>query len=384
MELACGLDVHKDSIFVCIHNGNEVVYSGKFGVTTPELTKLAETLTLYSNPPTCMESTSVYWIPVWNILEEAGIPLSLVNPYFIKQLPGRKSDVKDAEWIAVCVLKDLITPSYVPCKKIQQLRMYDRRIHDLNKELTLKRTKLDSVLQRCNIRISNYVSSTDGKGYTGVVAKLASGDSDPESLVKCIHPRTINKHGRDVVLAALTGCVTDVDSDIISQLKGEIDLAMSHKSECQKKMERICAESFPEQYKNIQTIPGVKPRTATAIIAEVGSDVDSFKDAAHLCSWAGLAPRNDESAGKLKSRRITKGNKYLRQTLIECAWAASRTRGTFLNKFSHTQTVVRRKNVMKVRVAIARKLLTSIWYILHDGVPYSAPAANKSDINPEA
>ena len=135
-------------------------------------------------------------------------------------------------------------------------------------------------------------------------------------------------------------------------------------------MEELCNKWFPEQMKNLQTVPGVSLRSATSVIAELGTDMSSFEDATHLVSWSGLKPRNDESAGKIKSRKITHGNKFLRKTLIECTWAASKTRGCFYNKFSYHQTVVRHKNKMKVQVAIARKMLTAIWFILHNNVPY--------------
>ena len=150
----------------------------------------------------------------------------------------------------------------------------------------------------------------------------------------------------------------------------EIDLAQRHRDECQSRMDAICQQHFPEQLKNLQTIPGIKGRSATAIIAEVGTDVSSFQDAAHLVSWCGLKPRNEESAGKIKARSITHGNRFLRKTLIECAWAAAKTQGCFLNKFSYYQTVVRKKNKMKVQVAIARKILTAVWYVMHDNVAY--------------
>ena len=153
-------------------------------------------------------------------------------------------------------------------------------------------------------------------------------------------------------------------------MRDEVILAKKHRDECVSKMEELCNKWFPSQIKNLQTIPGVKVRSATSIIAELGTDMSSFEDAAHLVSWSGLKPRNEESAGKIKSRKITHGNKYLRQTLIECSWAASNMHGCFYNKFSYQQTVVRRKNKMKVKVAIARKILTAIWFILHDNVVY--------------
>ena len=369
MRTVCGLDVHKDSIFVCILNENGILFQDKIGVLTPDLERLVDVLHEHDATEVCMESTSIYWMPVWRILEPY-FSLKLVNPYFIKQLPGKKSDIKDAEWIATCLLKDLIRGSYVPEDRIQQLRQYDRRLFDLNKEIIYKLTKLDAALQRCNIRISNYVSTTDGKGYKSVVEKIASGEIDPEALTKLIHGRTINRVGRDVITASLTGVITQVDIDVIHQMNEEVKLAQKHKDECLAKMEELCNKWFPKQMENLQTIPGIKQRSATSIIAELGTDMSSFQDAAHLVSWSGLKPRNEESAGKIKSRKITHGNKYLRQTLIECSWAASHKQGCFYNKFSYHQTVVRHKNKLKVQVAIARKMLTAIWFILHDNVAY--------------
>lgn len=369
MRQVCGLDVHKDSVFVCILNENGVVLQEKFGVLTDDLERMVSLLSDYRTTEVCMESTSIYWMPIWRILEPH-FSLKLVNPYFIKQLPGKKSDVKDAEWIATCLLKSLIKGSYVPDESIQQLRQYDRRIFDLNKEITYKLTKLDMALQRCNIRISNYVSNTDGKSYREVVRLISEGHTSATELVKVIHGRTINRVGRDVISASLTGVITETDIEVIRQLWEEVTLANRHKDECQLKMDELCKKWFPKQYENLNTIPGIKGRSATAIIAELGTDMSSFEDAAHLVSWCGLKPRNEESAGKIKSRKITHGNKYLRKTLIECSWSAGKTQGCFYNKFSYQQTVVRKKNKMKVQVAIARKMLTAIWFVLRDNVPY--------------
>ena len=369
MLRVCGLDVHKDSIFVCIMEESGVLFQEKFGVLTTDLTRLLGVMTSYEVSEVGMESTSIYWMPIWRILEPY-VPLKLVNPFFIKQLPGKKSDIKDAEWIATCLLKGLVKGSYVPEDIIQRLRQYDRRIHDLNKECVRKEAKLDAALQRCNIRLSNYVTDTGGKAYLKVVASIADGITDPDLLVKFVHPRTINKHGREVLRASLDGFITDVDIDVIRQLRQEIDLARKHIEECQQKMTALCREYYPAQFDNLQTIPGVRERSATAIIAELGTDMSSFETAGNLVAWAGLKPRNEESAGKIKARKITHGNKYIRQTLIECAWAASRTHGCFYNTFSYTQCIVRHKNKMKVQVAIARKLLVACWYILHDNVRY--------------
>ena len=350
-------------------NGNGEKFEARYGVLTPELEALRQLLLDHEVTEVTMESTSIYWYPVWRVLEGAG-ELKLVNPYFIKQLPGRKSDVWDAAWIAECTLKDLIRGSFVPEALVQRMRQYNRRIFDLNKEKVHKLAKLDALLQRCNIRISNYLSSTDSRGYKEVVRLLSEGVTSPGRLLEALHGRTVNRVGRETLKSALTGVVTETDIDLIEQYRQEIELDDKHLQECQERLTALCQKAFPEEYKNLQTIPGVKERSATSILAEIGADMKMFVTAAALVSWCGLKPRNEESAGKIKSRRITHGNKYIRKTMIECAWGASRTRDCFYSRFSYIQTVLRRKNAMKVKVAVARKMLTTVWHVLKEGVPY--------------
>ena len=375
MRTVCGLDVHKDSVYLCILHGSGEIFENVYGVLTFQLRDMRRVMQSHDVTEVKMESTSVYWIPIWRVLEPY-FRLKLVNPYFIKQLPGRKSDVKDAQWIAECTLKDLVRGSFVPSERIQQLRQYDRRIFDLDAEIVRKLSKLDAVMQRCNIRLSNYVSNTDTKSYKDVVRKLCEGVTDPEELIKEIYSRIINRHGRETILAALTGVVSDAEKDTMRQLRDELDLAEKHKQECMDKMLHICKTYYPEELRRLMTIPGIKERAATSLIAEIGVDMTKFQTAAHLASWSGLKPRNDESNKKIKSRRITHGNVYLRKTIIECAWGASRTKDCFFSRFSYHQTVVRRKNKMKVLVAVARKLLIAVWHVLHDETDYKDFGAN--------
>lgn len=379
MKSVCGLDVHKDSVFLCILHDSGEIFENVYGVLTFQLERMCRDMQLHGVTEVTMESTSIYWIPVWRVLEPH-FHEKLVNPYFIKQLPGRKSDVKDAQWIAECTLKDLVRGSFVPPERIQQLRQYDRRIFDLDAEIVRKLSKLDAVMQRCNIRLSNYVSNTDIKSYKEVVRKLCEGVTAPEVLITHIHGRIVKRHGRETILAALTGVVSDAEKDVMRQLRDELDLAERHKQECMDKMLDICRTCFPEELKRLMTIPGIKERAATSLIAEIGVDMTKFQTAAHLASWSGLKPRNDESNKKIKSRRITHGNVYLRKTIIECAWAASRTKDCFFSRFSFHQTQVRKKNKMKVLVAVARKLLIAIWHVLHDRTDYKDfGAANDCD-----
>ena len=369
MRIVCGLDVHKDSVYLCILSSTGEIVEKVFGVLTFQLAKMRDLMLKHHVQEVGMESTSVYWIPIWRILEPH-FKLKLVNPYFIKQLPGHKSDVKDAQWIAECMLKELVRGSFVPPERIQQLRQYDRRIFDLDDEINRKLSKLDAALQRCNIRLSNYVSNTDSKSYKEVVARISEGITDPKVLVEEIHGRIINRHGRKTIIAALTGVITQADSDMMRQIREEIDIAERHKQECIDKMQEICEKEYSDQLRNLQTIPGVKLRAATSLIAEIGIDMSHFETANHLASWSGLKPRNDESNKVIKSKRITHGNRYLRRTIIECSWAASRTQGCFFSRFSYHQTQVRKKTKMKVQVAISRKLLICAWHILSTNVPY--------------
>ena len=369
MRSVCGLDVHKDSVYLCILSEDGELIEKVFGVLTFQLHQMRDLLLAHHVEKVSMESTSVYWIPIWRILAPH-FHLQLVNPYFIKQLPGHKSDVADAQWIAECTMKNLISSSFVPPEDIQQLRQYDRRIFDLDEEIVRKLSKLDAVMQRCNIRLSNYVSNVDCKSYKDVVRKISEGVTDPEILIEEIHGRIINHHGRETILASLTGVVSQAEIDVLRQLREELDLAEEHKQECLERMLEICQEKYPDELRRLQTIPGVSERTATSLIAEIGTDMSKFETANHLAAWSGLRPRNDESNRKFKSRRITHGNVYLRKNIIQCAWAASRTKDCFFSRFSYHQTQVRKKNKMKVIVAVARKLLVAAWHVIHDKTDY--------------
>lgn len=359
-----GLDIHKDSVYLCImgHDGT-IIFEKTYGVLTPDLRQMCQDMDARGVTEAAMESTAVYWVPVWNELCNS-MELKLVNPYFIKQLPGRKSDIKDAQWIAECLLKNLIKGSFVPVPVVQDMRKLNRRIMDLNEDLTYNTNKLDAALQRCGFRLSNYVSRIKGKSYQSVLSCIIDGERDPGKLIAKVHGRTINKHGRQTIMAAVTGCFSDTDIIIFRQTKAVIDLIEAQMAECQKELTALCGKHFPQQYRRLQTIPGVKERAATAIIAETGVDMKMFVTAASLVGWCGLKPRNDVSNGRYKSRKVTHGNRYLREILIEIAWVASRTRNCFFSNFSYVQTTVKKKSRMKIQVAIARKILVAIWHML--------------------
>lgn len=359
-----GLDVHKDSIYLCIMGHDEaIIFQKTYGVLTPELRQMCQDMVERGVTEAAMESTAVYWVPVWNELCKS-MDLKLVNPFFIKQLPGRKSDVKDAQWIAECLLKNLIKGSFVPEPIVQDMRKLNRRIMDLNDDMTYNCNKLDAAMQRCGFRLSNYVATIKSISYQKVLGAIIGGTTDPEELVKMVHGRTVNKHGRNTIRSAVTASFSKTDIIIFRQTKAVIDTIERQIEECQKELTELCQEHFPEQYRRLQTIPGVKERAATAIIAETGVDMKMFATAACLVGWCGLKPRNDVSNGRCKSRKVTHGNRYLRQILIEIAWAASRTRNCFFSNFCYVQTTVKKKSRMKIQVAIARKILVALWHML--------------------
>lgn len=199
-----------------------------------------------------MESTGIYWMPIWRLLE-SDFKLYLVNLYTIKQLPGRKSDSKNAEWLATCQQKDFIRGSYVPGDTIQQLRQYNCRVFDVTKQLVYIQSKMDAALQRCNIRLSYYVSNVDTKSYREVVRLLSEGETRPDELIKKIHGRTINRCGRENVLTALQGVVPRTDMDMLEKYVEELEMYRRYKAHCLLMMKEICKEYY-QKLEHLQTI----------------------------------------------------------------------------------------------------------------------------------
>lgn len=266
---------------MCIDKGNGEKIQFKAGILTRYLDALRDLPVSHGVGEIAMESTSVYWMPVWRVLE-SDFRLWVVNPHAIRQLPGRKSDVKDAEWIATCLRKELIRGSYVPDATVRQLRQYNRRLSDINRHSVYIQNKTDACLQHCNIRFSNYVSNVDTKSYRDIVTKIAGGKTTAGELIGCVHGRTVNRWGRDVILAALDGVVEQADMDMLAQLKEELDMLRRHKADCLMKMRDICREHYAEESGRLRTIPGVKEPSALQAIAEMGVDMKTFATAAML------------------------------------------------------------------------------------------------------
>ncbi len=360
MKTVSGLDVHKDTIFLCILKENSQKHLQEFSTLTPDIELLREIMLQHNVKEVVMESTGIYWIPVWRILQ-GYFDLKLVNPYFIKQLPGRKTDVKDAQWIAQCGQKDLIRGSYIPEKHIQELRQYERHYVHLCEEVTRKEQEIDRLLHRCNIRITNFASKIGSASVIKVVKAIISGVSQGEELEKCIHGRIRNKH-KEKIRASLTGIVSPADRFLFQQYLQHLELLQLQQEQTLAQMTELCQKYYKEEIQLLLSISGIKPLSAMTILAEIGVSMKTFLTAAALVSWAGLRPRNDESAKKIKSRKILNGNKYLRRILVQCAWAITRKKGCWLKtKF---EQLSQRMSSRKALIAIARKLLVIIWNVL--------------------
>lgn len=366
--IAVGLDIHKDKIFCGIHNGKIFLPVREYSTLTCEIRAMGEYLQQMKADKIAMESTGIYWIAIWNILEEMGFELILVNPYQIKQMPGRKSDVKDAQWIALLLQKDLLRASLVPDEHIRELRTYARKYDKLQKRMTSVLQEMERTLEMCGIRITNYVSNISSKSIRKVIDTIVDGTDDVEHLEELVHSRIRNKH-KEKIRQSLEGCITEHHRFILELLRDEFCLLESQSEKCLERMRTLCREQYREEMSLLQTIPGVGELSSMVIIAETGGDMSKFESSNKFTGWVGLRPRNDESAGKYKSTAITKGNKHLKSTLVQTAWGATRIKGGyFKDKFTR---LAMRKSQKKALIAIARKIGVIIYCVLKEKKPFN-------------
>ncbi|HNX08351.1 MAG TPA: IS110 family transposase, partial [Bacteroidales bacterium] len=376
LKRVCGLDVHKDIIFACVKKGKYQSEIKQFSTTTQGLSELNHWLQGEHVLKVAMESTGVYWMPVWRALEDK-FSLLLVNPYFIKQMPGRKSDVQDAQWIATLADKQLLRGSVVPCKTIRVLRSYLRRYAQLQGQTTRCLQQMEKQLSQCNIKIASLSSTIGSKTVIGIVESISKGNYAPEQLLKLVHGRILNRH-KENVIQSLQGIIEEHDVFLLRQIYEDYQHIERQCNELLAQAQKIAEAHYHEQLNLLQTIPGIKQLSAVIILAELGGNIQLFGSAEQLTGWCGLRPKNDESAGKIKSRSITKGNKYLRRILVQTAWAASRTKTCYLKtKFEQLSI---RKSSKSALIAIARKQLVIIWNVLAKQQVYQEP---KIKLSPE-
>jgi len=363
MKRACGLDVHKDSIFCATFDGKKRDPVKEYSTLTTSIRAMGEALHSEGVDGIAMESTGMYWIPVWNILEEMDFDLILVNPYLIKQMPGRKSDVKDAQWIATLLYNGLLRGSLIPCKEIRELRTYSRKYVKLQQRQTSVLQEMERTMEMCSIRITSFVSNISGKSVLRVIEQIVQGETKPDVLVELIHGRIVNAHTKQNIKESLTGFITEHHRFILELSLQEYKLLIDQSDQCLSKMIELCNEHYEKEMNLLLTIPGISHISAMIVLAETGADMKAFENSGKFSGWTGLRPRNDESAGKYKSTATTKGNRFLRAVLVQIAWAASRTKESyFKEKFNR---LAMRKSRKKALIAIARKVGVIIWNVLY-------------------
>lgn len=365
-----GLDVHKDTVVACVRverDGRVRRETRTFGTMTIDLLGLQQWLADEEVTHVAMEATGVYWKPVWHILEPV-CTLILANPAHIKNVPGRKTDVKDAEWIAELLSHGLVEASFVPPTPIQELRALTRDRRQFHREASQHVQRIQKVLQDANIKVDSVISDVMGKSGRAFLAAIVAGERDPEKLVRLADPRL--HASKQVLKEALRGVVTDRHRAALRRHLAMVDTIDALTAEIDTEVAALL-EPFRHEVEILDTIPGVDIATAEVIVAEVGVDMSRFPTAGHLVSWAGLSPRNDESAGKRRNTRIGKGGQWLKATLVQAAWAAARTKNSHLRALF--LRIKGKRGPKKAAIAVAAEMLRSAWYMLTRDEIYQQP-----------
>jgi transposase len=362
-----GLDVHKDEVVACMRwvEGREVRHEvRRFSTATRGLVELAAWLEESGCTHAAMEATGVYWKPVWHVLE-SHVELVLANAAHVRNVPGRKSDVNDAVWIADLLAHGLIRASFVPPQPIQELRDLTRTRRQLVREIVQHTQRLQRVLEDANVKLGSVISDVVGASGRRIVRALIEGETDGERLASLGSERL--RCSRRELAEALQGCVTDHHRFLLRQHLRTIEQLEATVAEFEARLEAVL-EPFRDDLERLKRIPGISTTAAQVLLGEIGADMTVFPTVGHLLSWAGLCPRLDESAGKHRSTRVRKGAPWLKPVLVQCAWAAGRTKNTYLQ--AQFLRLKARRGPRKAAVAVAASILTAAYHILRDGVDY--------------
>jgi len=370
----CGaLDVHKKLVVACVATpeGKE---TKTFGTMTNDLLELADYLVSKGCTHVAMESTGVYWKPIYNILEGTGIEVLVVNARDIKAVPGRKTDVKDAEWICDLLRHGLLRGSFIPDRPQRELRELVRYRKELVRERAREVNRLQKVLEGANIKLGDVATDVMGKSGQAMIEALVVGETDPELLASLAKGRLKKKS--EQLASALRGLIGPHQRMILGA-------QLEHIRFLDKQIERLNREveermrPFDQAVEAIDEIPGIGRRIAEEVLAETGTNMDQFPSAGHLASWAGLCPGNNESAGKRKSGRTRHGNPHLRQALVEAAQAAAHTKDTYLSAQYHR--IAARRGAKRAAVAVAHSMIVIIYHMLREGTAYQDLGSNHFD-----
>ena len=361
-----GLDVHKETVVACVRCVSSPIVQEvcTFGTTTRELLKLGEWLDSHGCTHVAMEATGVYWKPVWHLLE-GRFELVLANAQHIRNVPGRKTDVNDAMWIADLLAHGLIRSSFVPPTPIQELRDLTRTRKQLVREISQHTQRIQKVLEDANIKMAGVLTDILGLSGRAMLTALIEGEDDPERLADLARGRARLK--RSELIEALRGHITPHHRALLKLHLGMIASLEAALEEVDALVGKALAP-VSRAVDLLKTMPGVSAIVAQVLVAEIGTDMSRFPTAGHLVSWAGLCPRNDESAGKRRSTRVRKGGTWLKTTLVTAAWAGARKKDSYLRaQFLRLKS---RRGPKKAILAVAASMLTAAYYMLRDGVEY--------------
>lgn len=366
VERGCGLDVHKESVVATVQGKGIKTMTKSYSTFTGSLEKLRDWLKKHGITHIAMESTGVYWKPIFNVLGD-DFQILLVNARHVKNIPGHKTDKRDSRWLAKLLLCGLLKGSFIPPRSIRELRDLTRYRRKLIGQVTSDKNRFQKILEDANIKLSVVLSDVFGStGMKMIAAILDEGGYHPPELLQFVHGRV--KASRSDILESLRGHVTAHHRFMLRTILSNMGRLESTIAEVTARIEELCAPYGPG-IDRLSDIPGVDHDGAIGVIAEIGLDMEQFPTHRHLASWAGVCPGSNESAGKNKSGRVTHGNKNLRALLTQLGWAASRTKDTYFG--AKYKSLVGRRGKKKAIIAIGHKILVAAYFILRDNMEFN-------------
>jgi transposase len=364
----CGIDVHRETLVACVRlqeHRRKQTEVRSFGTTTSEILRLHQWLTEHACTHVAMESTGVFWQPVFNLLEGSFVVV-LANAHHIKAVPGRKTDVKDCEWLADLLAHGLIRASFIPPADIRALRELTRYRKSVIRDRVRVLNRVHKLLEGANIKLGTVVTHLDGVSGRAMLTALAAGETDPSRLAALARGSWRSKTAP--LGAALEGRFTANHRFLLGQLLKQLEQGAALIAECDRRILQL-TRPMESHIERLQTIVGIGRRTAEVIVSEIGIDMTRFASSAHLASWARVCPGTHESAGKRRPSTAGLGNNWLRTALVESAWAASRARRSYLS--TQYRRIARRRGSKRAALAIAHRLLVIAYHVLREGVAFA-------------